>query len=112
MFVLPSSDDVATLENVLTPETNGTCPVTKPVVVDRPPNDRVGVEPPVEIIGQVAVIELTDPAPVDKHVPLIEKQPFFKLIPPVDENDVVAESKLTTLLIEKIDPGVVLPIPT
>ncbi len=47
-----------------------------------------------------------------RQVPEIEKQPRAKLIPPIDENVVVAGSKLTTLLMEKIDPGVVLEIPT
>ena len=59
----------------------------------------------------VEVALLEPPVPV-KHTPLTEKQPFEILMPPVPEKVVVAPVKLTTLLIAKMEPGVVEPIPT
>jgi hypothetical protein len=46
------------------------------------------------------------------QTPEIEKQPFFRLIPPIDEKELVAGSKFTTELMAKSDPGVVEDIPT
>ena len=46
-----------------------------------------------------------------KQLPAMEKQPDFTLTPPIDEKLVVAGSKLTTLLMEKREPGVDVAMP-
>ena len=63
----------------------------------------------VEPVPPFAMVLEKEPPPT--HVPAIEKQPVFTLMPPTDENVVVAGSKLTTLLIEKSDLGVDVAMP-
>ena len=50
---------VATLAKVLTPEKYGMLPWTAAVDVERPPKERIGVFPPVLMIGKVPVTEET-----------------------------------------------------
>ncbi len=45
------------------------------------------------------------------HVPLIAKHPAAKLMPPVEWKVLVAGVKLATLLTERMEPGVVVPMP-
>jgi len=63
-----------------------------------------GVEPIVRVeLEEDNPTEVTVPFP--KQLPEMEKQPFFKLIPPMEEKEVVAGSKLTTLLTDRREPG-------
>ena len=47
------SEEVATLAKVLTPLKYGMLPIVAAVDVERPPNEMVGVVPPLEMIGNV-----------------------------------------------------------
>ena len=73
-----------------------------------------GVVPPEEDRGYTAPTEVTVPLPPPRHVPAIEKQPAARLMPPVEEKVEVAVEKLMPLVLpmERIEPGVVVPMPT
>jgi hypothetical protein len=54
----------------------------------------------------------SEAAPPETQTLLTAKQPAERLIPPVDQNEEVAAVKLATLFMAKIDPGVLVLIPT
>ena len=95
--------------------------VCKPAHVFEVVVPKANVSVPAEVIvppcrGYVVATEVTvpDPAPTPIQVPLTAKHPVARLIPPVLENVEVAVLKLIPFVLptEKIEPGVLVPIPT
>ena len=90
-------------------------PAELDTMIEFPENDEEFV-PPLAIGSTPDTPDVRETVPPrvesDRHDPEIEKHPRAKFTPPVELNVVVAGSKLTTLLIAKIEPGVVEEIPT
>ena len=74
----------------------------------------VVIVPPVRVPSVATEVTLPDPAPTPIQMPFIAKQPEARLIPPILEKLEVAVLKLIPLVvpIERIEPGVLVPIPT
>ena len=76
----------------------------------------LGVVPPLEMIGQVPVTEETPPSPAaERQEPLMAKQPVRMLSPEPKVEVAVVERLMVFAPVsprERIEPGVVEPIPT